>query len=33
MQEKDVSLHVNFIPFIYQDKTVENNDFLIYDIF
>jgi len=23
---------VNFIPFIYQDKTLENNNFLIYDI-
>jgi hypothetical protein len=25
--------NINFIPFIYQDKTLDNNKFLIFDIF
>jgi hypothetical protein len=32
IQVKDIRRNVNFIPFIYQDRTTENNNFLIYDI-
>jgi hypothetical protein len=32
IQVKDIRRSVNFIPFIYQDRTTENNNFLIYDI-
>ena len=32
IQVKDIRRNVNFIPFIYQDRTLENNNFLIYDI-
>ena len=32
IQVKDMRRNVNFIPFIYQDKSVNNNNFLIYDI-
>lgn len=29
---KDIRRNVNFIPFVYQDKSIDNNNFLIYDI-
>lgn len=32
IQVKDIRRNVNFIPFIYQDRSVENNTFLMYDI-
>jgi hypothetical protein len=32
IQVKDIESNINFIPFIYQDKGLENNNFLVFDI-
>jgi len=31
-QVKDNQRTINFIPFIYQEKTIENNKFIVFDI-
>jgi hypothetical protein len=31
IQVKDVEPNINFIPFIYQDKGLENNNLMVYD--